>query len=406
MSRRFEDRSRSPPRRNSKEWIAKTIVRFGRYEDRRPRGLSVDGTGAMLLSNLMRVWGEEEGLPPKKVLEALQENQRQADGGTRFSVDRLGDDWEITVHPRHRMGGDRPRPRRPHSREADRDGNFSTKDKMGMGLDDIIRGSSSRDHYSSRDHHRSSRDDCKPGAGHGVNGAASNCKVEVDVIDLEDDNFDLAALAPPAPPAHRSFASTGWAKRREIDERDRMDWHHRPHDERDRTDRPHRPFNQQDHQHKVKVSKFVSYILKRGHAELGIDLWQEFADLNDIVKILNQKRHMFGEYTLEDLKNSLQDSDDVGRFKFWKDWVRKIDRSDRDAPKSSAAPVGMEVDRSHDPGRAPSSDVSRPPGPPGEFWTQYTDEGQGKTWWFYEGPLGKWWCDDDDAVPRVWNFDD
>lgn len=389
----------------------------------------MDGCGSMLLSNLMRSWGEEEGLLPRKILDALEINQRQADGGVRFSVDRLGDDWEITVHPRHSHFGDRgdrcrPRPR-AHSTDMPTGtghlDNFSTKDKMSMGLDDIIAGpdgggacgSSSRDHYrSDRDRARADLGNNRPDLGPQLPRAAGDCKAEI--IDLEDENFDLASLAPAVQvaPHPRSFASTGWARRRVMDERERMDHPRegpyerieRPRDApRDRTNSHH-----QDHEHKVKLSKFVSYILKRGHAELGIDLWQDFADCNDLVRILNQKR-TFGEYTLQELKNTLQDSDDVGRFHFWKDWVKKVDRSDRDAAKSSSAPTGMEMDNAQGaghPGRAPSFNASRPLPPPGVNWTQYTDEGQGKTWWFYDGPLGKWWCDDDDAEPKVWNFDD
>jgi len=31
----------------------------------------------------------------------------------------------------------------------------------------------------------------------------------------------------------------------------------------------------------------------------------------------------------------------------------------------------------------------RPERPPGPYWTLYTDEGE--RWWYYEGPLGRWW---------------
>jgi len=372
------DRSRSPPRRNSKEWIAKQIVRFGRYAENRPRGLSVDGAGGFLLSKLMKVWGEDEGLEPKKVLDALEINHMRAGGGIRFSVDRLGEDWEITVHPRHGQDGHDTgsrngfRPRPTHSREVHE--NLSTKDKMGMGLDDIIKtgthGSSSRDHY-------------RPSSS---NRAAGSSKA-VEMIDLEDENFDLASLASLAPSESQRFASTGWARRRAYDERS------------DRRDSG--PMDQQSQSHKIKVSKFVSYIIKKGHDELGIDLWQEYADLNDLVRVINQKR-VYGEYTLQELKNTLQDTDDVGRFQYWKDWVRKVDRTVREGGKASSRPDGMEVDAGSQ-GTAPPAG---PPKPPGDNWTQYTDEGQDKTWWYYEGPLGKWWCDDDDSVPRVWNFED
>jgi hypothetical protein len=331
----------------------------------------------MLLSNLMHVWGEEEGLAPKKVLDSLELNHRQAGGGTRFSVDRLGEDWEITVHPRAGGGmGTPPRRRRAYSA----DDNISTKDKMGMGLDDIIRsgerGSSSRDNYRAE----SSRAD------------GNSAGKAPEVIDLEDEHFSLKALEKLAPPP-MTFASTGWARRRREDERsDRREFgrHDRGHD--------------RDHEHKVKVSKFVAYILKRGHDEHDIDLWQEYADLNDLVKVINRKR-VYGEYTVADLKNTLQDTDNCGRFQYWKDWVRKVDKSDRGLAKEFAQPVDAEMEVDAGLG-ASTADANSPPPPPGDHWVQYTDEGQDKTWWYYEGPLGKWWCDDDNSEPRVWNFDE
>eukprot|EP00928_Gymnodinium_smaydae_P036696 TRINITY_DN25611_c0_g1_i1.p1 TRINITY_DN25611_c0_g1~~TRINITY_DN25611_c0_g1_i1.p1 ORF type:complete len:237 (+),score=38.53 TRINITY_DN25611_c0_g1_i1:73-783(+) len=40
---------------------------------------------------------------------------------------------------------------------------------------------------------------------------------------------------------------------------------------------------------------------------------------------------------------------------------------------------------------ASSSELSLVPArPPGEYWTRYNDCGE--LWWYYEGPLGKWWC--------------
>ena len=42
--------------------------------------------------------------------------------------------------------------------------------------------------------------------------------------------------------------------------------------------------------------------------------------------------------------------------------------------------MGMEVD-------VKGANPTPPPAPPGDHWTQYTDEGEGKMWWYYEGPL-------------------
>jgi hypothetical protein len=332
----------------------------------------------MLLSNLMDTWGEDEGVRPNKILDALELNRRQTHGGARFSIDRLQNDWEITVHPKHGYGRESFHMRRARPRDVDE--NLSTKEKMNMGLDDIIAGEGGARGSSSRDHFRPTSD-CQP------NAISFNGKVEV--IDLEDENFNPDDLAPHP----QSFASTGWARRRREDQL--LDY---------RDERRYSSRLDHDLPYKVKVSKYVSYVLKKGHYELGIDLWHDYADLNDLVRLLNQKR-AFGDFTLEHLKNTLQDSDDVGRFQFWNNWVRKVDKADRDPhqymarPVGMASPVGMDID-------GPQGAPRAPPRPPGEYWTQYTDEGQDKVWWYYEGPLGKWWCDDDaETVPRVWTFD-
>ena len=39
-----------------------------------------------------------------------------------------------------------------------------------------------------------------------------------------------------------------------------------------------------------------------------------------------------------------------------------------------------------------------PPPPPGEHWQCFDDAGV--LWWFYDGPKGKWWLTDSDAVPQ------
>jgi len=44
--------------------------------------------------------------------------------------------------------------------------------------------------------------------------------------------------------------------------------------------------------------------------------------------------------------------------------------------------------------------IPTPDPPPGEYWTQYKDEGdKGLFWWFYDGPLGQWWVGQDGGEP-------
>mmetsp|Transcript_150952 Transcript_150952/g.485109 ORF Transcript_150952/g.485109 Transcript_150952/m.485109 type:complete len:126 (+) Transcript_150952:1-378(+) len=54
------------------------------------------------------------------------------------------------------------------------------------------------------------------------------------------------------------------------------------------------------------------------------------------------------------------------------------------------------------PSQGPSSaDPRAPPLPPGECWVRYTDKGV--LWWYYEGPLGKWWMSVGDTSPIPWH---
>jgi hypothetical protein len=359
----------------------------------------------MLLSNLMDTWGDDEGLRSSKILEALKLNQKQVNGGPRFSVERVDSgDIKIIVHPK--CGHVEHFPRQPlqrrHRAHSSEDV-LSIRDKMGMDLEDII-----------------------------TNERGSSSCSKPDIIDLTDENLDVNSLRPPSAQHPLRFASTGWAK-------SRQQGHHLVESRSDGTLVRH------DQSLKVKVSKFVAYLVKRGHAEAGITLWEGWANLNDLMRVINQQK-AYGNFTLQELKNVLQDTDDVGRFRYWNDWLRKVDKADRQLPQASnhrlpdQRPVPMPPPMEVDPATAalnytgpdvtlggqplpPSSDNglllpppppplgkgapadSRPPPPrpPGIGWTQYNDDG--KFWWYYEGPQGKWWCDDENE-PMPWTFDD
>ena len=50
--------------------------------------------------------------------------------------------------------------------------------------------------------------------------------------------------------------------------------------------------------------------------------------------------------------------------------------------------------------RKTKNKMPRPRKPPGKHWTMYTD--QGTDWWYYEGPLGKWYMGVDDEKPQLY----
>lgn len=39
-----------------------------------------------------------------------------------------------------------------------------------------------------------------------------------------------------------------------------------------------------------------------------------------------------------------------------------------------------------------------------DVWTHFADEEAGKVWWYYEGPLGKWWCKQQGEAPVPYTF--
>jgi hypothetical protein len=49
-------------------------------------------------------------------------------------------------------------------------------------------------------------------------------------------------------------------------------------------------------------------------------------------------------------------------------------------------------------------DQRKPPPPPGDHWTKYEDEGN--IWFYYEGPLGKFWCPADNKDPQPYDDED
>lgn len=83
-------RTRSP-RGSGRKWseeISRTICGFGRYPEKRPKGLQVDESGAMLLKNLMDAWGRGSGWEENDVMHAVREHMLH-DGGPdlRFAID-------------------------------------------------------------------------------------------------------------------------------------------------------------------------------------------------------------------------------------------------------------------------------------------------------------------------------
>mmetsp|Transcript_80042 Transcript_80042/g.152176 ORF Transcript_80042/g.152176 Transcript_80042/m.152176 type:complete len:521 (+) Transcript_80042:98-1660(+) len=107
-------RSRSPKARTWRgEEVSREIARLGRYPERRPKGLHVDGQKGMLLSELVELWGAPKGLGRAEIMNAVREHTWHEDGSLRFatSVDAEGRILLRVMPKRNREDGRGP-PRR------------------------------------------------------------------------------------------------------------------------------------------------------------------------------------------------------------------------------------------------------------------------------------------------------
>lgn len=80
------------------EQISRAVANFGRYPDKRPKGLEVDEEGAMTIKNLMDTWASKQGYSTQDVLDAVKEHMFH-DGGCdlRFAIDQCGDEGPDSV---------------------------------------------------------------------------------------------------------------------------------------------------------------------------------------------------------------------------------------------------------------------------------------------------------------------
>lgn len=456
-------RSRSP----NLEIISRTLAGFGRYPDKRPRGLSVDRNGTMLLDDLMRCWGHAEGLSKEVVLDAarqhmFQDSQRR---DMRFVIDcnRRGQ-MTIKVLPKRqpraaattpeRGGGaswrERSRPTPPHAsapsrrreRGCDRAARreafepkfqaqagppprataaqpLASEKKLDMGLDDII-----------ACEHRplSAPLPARPGA---VSHKAAP-PLPPPPLPLQSSRVDGGSAHRKGERVRHMLAQMGHTSKtkhvrnqRQHGSRARLeqapqDWHHR------RTG---------DMIPSEKIQRWVAWVMKKGHSELGVAIESCgascTAQLDELAEAMRTGRPEFGQLDARGLQTLLADSDQAGRFEFSDGRVRLVPRGDRLAHASPRSQFGNFAPRSRTAGptgcRSRSSSLSssvgssrgsiddgaqsfgistprcpaeertarQAPVPPPwdsegtDEWTRYVDEEHGN-WWHYKGPRGEW----------------
>lgn len=162
------------------------------------------------------------------------------------------------------------------------------------------------------------------------------------------------------------------------------------------------------------VTRWVGYMLRKGCWNSGIALYGgEWANLDELAKSVDESQLGVSVRNAADLCELLAKADTVGRFEVNEGYVRKVPRNERRPqdpgrvrrrteswPAENIVNCAVKGESSScDESSAYVGSLEGPDGPPGAFWQQFQDNGV--IWWYYEGPQGKWWCQEPDLKPKV-----
>ena len=393
-------RSRSPRSRARDEWISRVITQFSRYPNVRPPGLRVDSSGSFGLENLMEVWGIEQSLSAEDILGAVHKNLLTGDRTLRYAVDTDANS-RIVVRAMPARGP--------------------------------------RDGAGSRCGSRSNA-----GSSYTPPPAPPPRVVPPPHPPPPSTWRQLGSRPPPHPPKPPSHPRTA-AQIPLLDSS--LDDSIRTSNEPGVPSQPRRPDGdahgrlptQPDRGIGTKLERWLGWVLKKGYSELGIDVTDGgWARLDTVAAAGRQDRRDFASLDADKLRDILKESDTSGRFEITGAYLRKVRRDERAWTRRSRE-TDLETDRSltlaaavtsvrTSPGEAGGAgngagstrvnaevvaaegpaheavvdavDVGGrpcPPGPPGDHWDIYRDHCD--DWYFYDGPLGKWWADGSDCIP-------
>jgi len=142
------------------------------------------------------------------------------------------------------------------------------------------------------------------------------------------------------------------------------------------------------------VQRWLAWALASGYRELRVRLRDMGrARLDDLAVALGRSRPDLGISDEAGLRALLEETDLAGRFEV--DNEGCVHKVHRDARRPRLAPRASSVPAPPAPPAAPAAPAAAraPSPPPGDHWKKFTDGGT--LWWYYEGPLGKWWCTDE-----------
>eukprot|EP00928_Gymnodinium_smaydae_P072651 TRINITY_DN55980_c0_g1_i1.p1 TRINITY_DN55980_c0_g1~~TRINITY_DN55980_c0_g1_i1.p1 ORF type:complete len:326 (-),score=28.98 TRINITY_DN55980_c0_g1_i1:375-1352(-) len=311
-------RSRSPRRRSgtdSSEWISRALVMFGRYPAGRPSGLQVDESGSMLMADLMREWGDKQGLHEDDVLWAVKQNMQHPDGSMRFSIstDRRGQ-TAIKVLPRRGAEQSQRAPNQP-SEKGSQSSLHTTAEKLTMSLEDLIpprrrpdKSANSRETFSNpQDWHS--------------NKSANHWKASATSKNWHSEKSANSWAASSKP--------WEWKSWRESTAQDRSYEVSGSGQSRGGSGSG-RSSNGRQHE---QIHRWIGWALKTGYRDLGLRLVGDGAlRLDDLADAMRRDQPSFGDFDARELKRFLQETDQEGRFEVDSKWhLRKIPRGERTA---------------------------------------------------------------------------
>lgn len=174
--------------------------------------------------------------------------------------------------------------------------------------------------------------------------------------------------------------------------------------------------------------------MKTGYWDAGIHLRDgKWARLQDVAEVLSKSKPQFEGTTANDLREMLEKTDEAGRFEINDQGdVCKVERDYRITRTRTGTESNNETSNhwanskgsaSHRTRRtnyqpknqqdepdmtarvqSPDPAEERPAPPPGENWKKFVDDGH--EWWYYEGPLGKWYVPEPGKDPEPYPDED
>lgn len=170
----------------------------------------------------------------------------------------------------------------------------------------------------------------------------------------------------------------------------------------------------------------LAWLCRVGYQKHGLRMEGLYLPVQAVVDIMAKESTVSSP---QDFFELLRRGDAEGRFELSQNrsMVRKVPREERSKASTApwtARPAAQSKSQSKsqsEPQSKPSMDwpcspptrdsrpivkeqpQDPPEKPPGQHWTEYQDEGA--SWWYYDGPLGKWWSPSASEDPRPYNGD-